>query len=219
MIARHSTNQRSGSHPCTVSDGLFTHLGSPVEGCPPSDRESHDSIWHRITIAIFHRRTDRIGLGIVRHRPAGDSKVGATYLSRRLIRDKGRGFRRRGVGTHRCRDSMITRDQTNQSCCGDPGVVGGRRLADLGGPVKGCAATHRECHIHIGHQISLGILHRGAHRIGRSIIRNSPTGDCKVGAANFCRGFIGHKGRGFRGSCVSAHSDRDAMITRDPTDQ
>ncbi|CNI14537.1 Uncharacterised protein [Yersinia massiliensis] len=184
MIARHSADQHSGSHPSVVSDGFFSHLGSPVEGCPPSDRESHDSIWHGIPIAIFHRGTYRIGRGIVGHRPAGDRKVSAANLSRRLIGDKIGGFRGRGVGADRCRYPMIACHQTDQSCCSDPTVVGDRRLADLACPVKGGSATDDKCHIYIGDQISFGILHRGAHRIGRRIVRHCPTGDGEIGAAN-----------------------------------
>ncbi|CNM01951.1 Uncharacterised protein [Yersinia frederiksenii] len=114
---------------------------------------------------------------------------------------------------------MITRDQTDQSCCSNPGVVGGRRLADLGGPVKGCPARHGKSHSDIRYQIAISILHGSAHGIGGNIVRHCPTGDSKVSATNDGGSFIRDEGGGFRGSSVSSHRGRDVMIARDPTDQ
>ncbi|CNI14564.1 Uncharacterised protein [Yersinia massiliensis] len=114
---------------------------------------------------------------------------------------------------------MITGYLTDQRRCRDPTAVGVHRLADHGSPVKGCPARHRKSHSDIRDQIAISILHGSAHGIGRRIIRNGPTGDSKVGAANDGGGFIRDKGGGLRGGGVGPHRGCDVMIARYPTDQ
>ncbi|CRY57272.1 Uncharacterised protein [Yersinia intermedia] len=114
MIAGYQTDQRRCRDPITVSDGLFTHLGSRVKGCPARHGKSHSDIRDQIAISILHGSAHGIGGDIVRHRATGDGEVSTRNNGCRLIGDKGRGFRRSGMGAHRCRHRMITRHPTDQ---------------------------------------------------------------------------------------------------------